>query len=104
VCRMQHGARRAGLEASGSVVPGRAVAALGESKEPSVTSYDAGERSGLVEKVAAMDAYEALQTIQRLAPFALASEQGQSAEVLTDIQRRALNGIALVAKKLKHHE
>jgi hypothetical protein len=46
-----------------------------------------------------MDAYEALQAIQRLARIALASEQGQSAEVLLDIQRRALNGIALNAEK-----
>jgi hypothetical protein len=47
-----------------------------------------------------MDAREAaLQTIQRLAHIALASEQGQPAEVLVDIQRRALNGIALVAEK-----
>jgi hypothetical protein len=38
-----------------------------------------------------MDAYEALQAIQRLARIALASEQGQPAEVLADIQRRALN-------------
>jgi hypothetical protein len=45
------------------------------------------------------DAYEALRTIQRLARIALASEQGQPAEVLVDIQRRALNGIALVAEK-----
>jgi hypothetical protein len=50
--------------------------------------------------VATMDAREAaLQTIQRLAHIALASEQGQPAEVLVDIQRRALNGIALVAEK-----
>jgi hypothetical protein len=46
-----------------------------------------------------MDAYEALQTIQRLARIALASEQGQPAEVLADIQRRALSGIALVTEK-----
>jgi hypothetical protein len=52
-----------------------------------------------VGKVGTMDAYEALQTIQRLARIALASEQGQSAEVLADIQRRALNGIALVTQK-----
>jgi hypothetical protein len=39
-----------------------------------------------------MDPYEALQVIQRLARIALASEQGQPAEVLADIQRRALNG------------
>ena len=45
-----------------------------------------------------MDAYEALQTIQRLARIALASEQGQPAEVLADIQRRALSGIALVTE------
>jgi hypothetical protein len=47
-----------------------------------------------------MDTYEAaLQTIQRLAHIALASEKGQPAEVIADIQRRALNGIALVAEK-----
>jgi hypothetical protein len=46
-----------------------------------------------------MDAYEALQAIQRLARIAPASEQGQPAEVLLDIQRRALNGIALVAER-----
>jgi predicted RNA-binding protein Jag len=46
-----------------------------------------------------MDAYEALQAIQRLARIALASEQGQPAEVLLDIQRRALSGIARVAEK-----
>jgi hypothetical protein len=46
-----------------------------------------------------MDAFEALRAIQRLARIALASEQGQSAEVLADIQRRALNGIALVSEK-----
>jgi hypothetical protein len=46
-----------------------------------------------------MDAYEALQVIQRLARIALASEQGQSAEVLADIQRRALNGILVVTEK-----
>jgi hypothetical protein len=40
-----------------------------------------------------------LTTIQRLARIALASEQGQPAEVLADIQRRALNGIALVTEK-----
>jgi hypothetical protein len=53
-----------------------------------------------------MDAYEALQTIQRLARIALASEQGQSVEVLVDIQRRALNGIALVTERrwLRHRE
>ncbi len=34
-----------------------------------------------------MDAYGVLQVIQRLARIALASEQGQSAEVLVDIQR-----------------
>lgn len=47
-----------------------------------------------------MDAYEALQTIQRLARIALASEQGQPAEVLADIQRRALNGISVVTEKV----
>jgi hypothetical protein len=46
-----------------------------------------------------VDAYEALHTIQRLVRIALASEQGQPAEVLLDIQRRALNGISLVAEK-----
>jgi hypothetical protein len=51
------------------------------------------------EKVGAMDAYEALQTIQRLARIALASEDGHLDEVLVDIQRRALNGIALVAER-----
>ena len=45
-----------------------------------------------------MDAYEALQVIQRLARIALASEQGQSAEVLADIQR-PLNGIVVVTEK-----
>jgi hypothetical protein len=45
-----------------------------------------------------MDACEVLQTMQRLAHIALASE-GQPAEVIADIQRRALNGIALVAVK-----
>ena len=39
-----------------------------------------------------MDAYEALQVIQRLA-------RPQSAEVLADIQRRALNGIVVVTEK-----
>jgi hypothetical protein len=53
----------------------------------------------LVEEVAVMEAYEALRTIQRLARIALASEQGQSVEVLVDIQRRALNGIAVVTEK-----
>jgi len=53
----------------------------------------------LVEEVAGMEAYEALRTIQRLARIALASEQGQSVEVLVDIQRRALNGIAVVTEK-----
>jgi hypothetical protein len=53
-----------------------------------------------------MDAYEAFQTIQRLARIALASEHGPSAEVLADIQGRALNSIALVAEKalVKHQE
>jgi hypothetical protein len=46
-----------------------------------------------------MDAYEALQVIQRLARIALASEQGQPAEVLADIQRRALNGIVVVTER-----
>jgi hypothetical protein len=46
-----------------------------------------------------MDAYEALQVIQRLARIALASEQGQSAEVLADIQRRGPNGIVVVTEK-----
>jgi hypothetical protein len=45
-----------------------------------------------------MDACEVLQTMRRLAHIALASE-GQPAEVIADIQRRALNGIALVAVK-----
>ena len=53
----------------------------------------------MVEEVAVMEAYEALRTIQRLARIALASEQGQSVEVLVDIQRRALNGIAVVTEK-----
>jgi hypothetical protein len=46
-----------------------------------------------------MDPYEALQVIQRLARIALASEQGQPAEVLADIQRRALNGIVVVTER-----
>jgi hypothetical protein len=46
-----------------------------------------------------MDAFEALKAIQRLARIALASEQGISVEVVTDIQRRALNGIALLTEK-----
>jgi hypothetical protein len=46
-----------------------------------------------------MDVYEALQTIQRLARIALASEERQSVEVLVHIQRRALNGIALLTEK-----
>ena len=46
-----------------------------------------------------MDAYEALIAIQRLARIALASEVGQPIEVLADIQRRALNGIALVTER-----
>jgi hypothetical protein len=52
-----------------------------------------------VERVAAMDAHEALIAIQRLARIALASEEGQSVEVLADIQRRALNGIVLVTER-----
>jgi hypothetical protein len=50
------------------------------------------------------DAYEALRSIQRLARIAIASEQGQPAEVLLDMQRRALNGIALVAEKVLAQE
>jgi hypothetical protein len=42
---------------------------------------------------------ESLRTMQRLARIALASEQGQPAEVLADIQRRALNGIMVVTQK-----
>jgi hypothetical protein len=46
-----------------------------------------------------MDAHEALIAVQRLARIALASEEGQSVEVLADIQRRALNGILLVTER-----
>jgi hypothetical protein len=47
-----------------------------------------------------MDAYEALEVMQRPTRIALASERGQSAEVLADIQRRALNGIVVTQKAL----
>jgi hypothetical protein len=62
---------------------------------------NSGARRGLVEveRVVAMDAHEALIAIQRLARIALASEEGQSVEVLADIQRRALNGIVLVTER-----
>ena len=52
-----------------------------------------------VGKVGAMDVYEALQTIRRLARIALASEDGISVEVLADIQRRALNGTVVITQK-----
>jgi bifunctional non-homologous end joining protein LigD len=48
--RVRHGPRRAGLEASGSAIPGGAVAALDQGEEPGVASHDAGGGGGLVER------------------------------------------------------